>query len=314
MPTTSQAIPEIIDMHVHLCRSVAEEKLVFPRVGWPDEWYWATPERVIPYMDCWNVSHVVTLNIMDTGAMTRARLRRTGDSSAAAVEGIREEMRARVRKFNDWACDTHRAEERIIPFIFADPVLFGDAVADEVERCIAQGARGVKVHPGISGHYPDDARARPIYEVCSSRDVPVLTDTSGKTSSSGEVFGAPSNWRNVLKSFKDLRIVLAHLCGERWDEQIAIAAEFKENLFFDMSGGFVDDRHPFASHRSLPLQEGSRVFRAIGTERILFGSDGPAGHREVPDSVWQLLQLQLSDDDNARVLRTNAADLLGIKR
>jgi predicted TIM-barrel fold metal-dependent hydrolase len=312
MPTKTFSIPEIIDFHVHLCRSVAEEKLVFPRAGWPDAWYWATPERVVPYMDTWNVSHVVTLNIMDTGAMTRARLRKSGDSSQAALEGLREEMRARVRRFNDWACEVHSGQTRIVPFIMADPVLFGDEVAAEVERCLAQGAKGVKVHPGICGHFPDDKRALPIYEVCSSRDIPVLTDTSGKASSGGDFFGAPSNWRGVLKNFSNLRIVLAHLCGERWDEQIALAEEFKENLFFDMSGGFVDDHHPVASHRAMLLQEGSRVFRVIGTDRILFGSDGPAGRREIPDAVSQLLQLGLSDDENTRILRTNAAELLSL--
>jgi predicted TIM-barrel fold metal-dependent hydrolase len=312
MSSATYPIPEIIDFHVHLCRSVAEEKLVFPRAGWPDDWYWASPDRIVPYMNSWGVSHVVTLNIIDTGAMTRARLQKRENHGPEAVEELQAEMRARVRRFNDWACELHRAEPRIIPFVMADPVLFGDEVGAEVERCLAQGAKGVKVHPGICGHFPADKRALPIYEVCSAANVPVLTDTSGKASRTGEVFGAPSNWRGVLQEFGDLRLVLAHLCGERWDEQITLAGEFKENLFFDMSGGFVDRRHPPASHREMPLEEGQRVFRVIGTERILFGSDGPAGHREIPDSVSQLLQLGLTEEENKRILRANAAELLSL--
>lgn len=302
--------PEILDFHLHLCRSVSQEKLVFPRAGWPDEWYWANPTGIIRYMDGWNVSHVVTLNIMDTQAMIRARLNR--GPGGIGEEELQEEMRSRVRGFNDWACALHREQPRIIAFIMADPVLFGERVTEEVERCLQLGAAGVKMHPSICGHLPDDKRALPIYELCQSASIPVLTDTTGKTDPDGGCVGSPINWRPVLRDFRELRLVLAHLCGERWDEQIELAREFRENLFFDMSGGFVDDTHPVASHREMPLQEGKRVFRKIGIERIFFGSDGPAGRREIPDSVSQLLQLGLTDGENVRILHDNAAAFLDV--
>ena len=30
---------DIVDVHVHLCRGTDQEKVVFPRKGWPDDWY-----------------------------------------------------------------------------------------------------------------------------------------------------------------------------------------------------------------------------------------------------------------------------------
>ena len=125
--------PEIIDVHLHLCRDVNQERLVFPKDGWPDEWYWGNPDAVIPYMNERGVSYVATQNIMDTGRMTEARLARVraGGASDEEVERVRldlaEQMRERVRGFNDWACETHAEEPRIIPFVMIDPVLFGEA-------------------------------------------------------------------------------------------------------------------------------------------------------------------------------------------
>jgi predicted TIM-barrel fold metal-dependent hydrolase len=308
----SEMALDIIDVHVHLCRSVPQEKLVFLRAGWPDEWYWGNPEHIISYMDNWGVSHVVTQNIMDTGAMTRARLAREDNPSPARREELREEMRQRVRSFNDWACNLHAAEPRVIPFIMADPVLFGRDAAAEIERCLAMGAAGIKVHPDICGHAPGDERALPMYELCSALGIPVLTDTTGVARPNGQCFGTPSNWQPVIKQFRDMKLILAHLTGERWDEHIAVAREFGDNLFFDTSPGFVDPRHPAEQHRALPIAEGRRVLRAIGTDRILFGSDGPAAHREIADAVSQLLRLELTDEENRKILHDNAFELLGL--
>ena len=302
---------KIIDFHLHLCRSAEEESKVFPRKGWPDHWYWANPERIVSYMDNWNVAYGIQLNIMDTPRMIKSQLRRTGGATEAEIDALKAKMRDRVEKFNTWACELHKAQPRIIPFVFADPVLFGSGVVDEVERCLAIGAKGVKMHPPICMHFPDDARALPIYELCSDRGIPILTDTSARaTGPNGEVYGSPVNWRPVLRQFRQLKLVLAHLCGQRWDEQLEMASEFRDEVFWDMSGGLVDDTHPTMSHREMPIEEGSRVFRKIGTDRIFFGSDGPAGRREIPDAVSQLLQLGLTDEENARILYDNAAELL----
>jgi predicted TIM-barrel fold metal-dependent hydrolase len=306
--------PRIVDFHVHLCRSVEEEKRVFPRVGWPDEWYWGNEERIISYMDVWNISHIVIVNFMDTRTVTRARLARASNQpgfehTQAWDQSCREEMVDRVRRFNTWACELYRSQPRIIPFVMADPVLFGVDAVEEVERCLSLGAQGVKMHPRLCAHMPDDPRALPIYELCRDQSVTILTDTSGVPNGEGDVFGAPIYWRPVLKQFSELKLILAHMCGERWDEQLVLAREFGDNVFFDISGGLVDESHPIEAHREMPIQEGKRVFREIGPRRILFGSDLPI---RVPDTVSQVLQLGLSDEENRWILRDNAVGLLGL--
>src|ERR1051325_6813327 len=110
----------VIDFHVHLVRSPELERTVFPKQGWPSEWYWANPARVGPYMDFQGISQKVTVNIMVTANMIERRLSKLRDEGATeaalreAEASLREEMKERVRVFNTWACEFLEAEPRVI--------------------------------------------------------------------------------------------------------------------------------------------------------------------------------------------------------
>lgn len=310
---------EIIDIHLHLCRDTAQEKLVFPKRGWPDEWYWCSPDKVTPYMDERGVSHVVTVNIMDTGRMTAARIARLQKGTAAEeVERTRgllkAEMKERVRSFNDWACDTYRKNPRIIPYMMIDPVLFGDEAVKELDRCIAQGAQGIKVHPSICGHMPDHPSMMPVYQRCQEAGLGVLTDSTARANADGRTYGMPLNWIPVLSTFPGLKFIMAHFCDEMWDDRVDLARQFKDNLWFDMSGGLVDERHPPGGHSNMPANQAVRVFRKVGVERMLFGSDGPgAGHgHDILDAAAQVAELPFTEEEKVMILSGNARRFLGL--
>lgn len=301
----------IFDFHLHLCKTAKDEARVYHRPGWDLDWYWGNEARISQYLDFWRVDKAVVLNIIDTGRMTRQRVAEAArEGRDVTARDFTEEMQDRVRRFNAWLCDLARKEDRILPFVMADPVLFGDSVLAEIRQRVESGARGVKVHPTICGHLPADPRARPIYKFCQDNELTIVTDTLG-FETEGTAWGAPAGWRDVLPDFPRLRIVLAHLPGERWDEMIEIADSFP-NVRFDISGGFVDEAHPPASHRRMPIEEAARVIRRIGVERVFFGSDAPAHGREVPDAAGQLLQLPLSDTEREAVLYGNAAEYMGV--
>ncbi|HTE86266.1 MAG TPA: amidohydrolase family protein, partial [Dehalococcoidia bacterium] len=306
------------DVHIHLCRDTAQEKAVFPKKGWPDEWYWCSPDKVGPYMDARRVSHIVAVNIMDTGRMTDVRLARLpADISGGEREGaraeIRTEMQERVRSFNDWICATFRENARIIPFVMMDPVLFGPGLADELERCIQMGAQGVKIHPSICGHMPDDPCLMPVYERCQEAGLGVLSDTGTLVNPDGQMYGLPLHWVPVLSSFPSLKFIMAHLCDSIWDDRIDLAREFKENLWFDTAGGLLDDNHPPAIHRGMMTSQAPRVFRKIGVERIMFGTDAPGrGDVDIRDRAAQITALSLSDDEKEMILSRNARQFLGL--
>lgn len=308
---------EIVDVHLHLCRDTAQEKLVFPKPGWPDEWYWGSPDKITPYMDSRGVSYVVAVNIMDTAAMTEARIRRmkgaTEDEVKKAQVALKEEMIDRVIKFNEWVCDVHRKNSRIIPFVMMDPLLFGDKAIDELNRCIKLGAKGIKVHPDICGHPPDHPNMMPVYQRCQDTGTWILTDSNGRGT---PPYGSPKNWIPVLSVFSKLKFIMAHLPDAMWDDRVDLARQFKDNLWFDMSTGFVDEYHPPGGHSALPVEQAVRVFRKVGTERILFGTDGPVrrrGERDILLAATQVAELPFTEDEKVQILSGNARRLLGLK-
>jgi len=266
-------------------------------------------------MDARGVSHIVAVNIMDTGRMTEGRLARlpAGEREHARSQ-IKAEMLDRVRSFNDWICTTHRQNPRIIPFVMIDPVLFGTALADELERCIAMGAQGVKIHPSICGHMPDDECLIPVYERCQEAGLGVLSDTGTLVNSDGRAYGMPLNWAPVLADFPRLRFIMAHLCDSIWDDRVDLARQFKTNLWFDTAGGLVDDNHPSALHRGMMTSQAPRVFRKIGVQRVLFGTDAPGrGDVDIRDRAAQIAALPLTDGEKEMILSDNARQFLGLQ-
>ena len=70
--TGSGSRPGIVDVHVHLTRDLAQERLVFPRPGYADHWRWANGERVNAHLEAEQIDGVVMLNYMDVHRMAEA--------------------------------------------------------------------------------------------------------------------------------------------------------------------------------------------------------------------------------------------------
>ncbi len=312
---------DIVDVHIHMCRDAAQEKIVFPKRGWPDEWYWCNPAGITRYMDFNHISHVVTVNMMDTYVMTQARIARlpknTSEEELKVTRAqLKEEMIDRVKKFNDWACETHKNNPRVIPFVQIDPILFGDKAIDELNRCIANGARGIKIHPNNCGHKPDHPNMMPVYQRMQEAGLWILTDSTGhgaprQSDANGVPFGSPMNWVPVLSTFPKLKFIMAHFCDIMWDDRVDMARQFKDNLWFDISGGLVDSTHPEGGHRAIPVEQATRVFRKVGIERLLYGSDAPP--LDPMSTVNQVVALPLTEEEKTQILSGNAKRLLGLK-
>ena len=296
---------EIVNMHSHLCRDLQQEQQVYPHPGWPDDWYVGSPDRMLPYLNANGVSYIATMNVMDTKAMVPARIRRarqqgaSADDIARARMDLQADMRQRARELNDWSLAAQQAEPRLITYAMIDPVLMGETTMDEFERCVEQGAAGVKVHPDIYEHLPDHPLMMPIYERCQELGLGVLSD------SRNDEYGRPNGWIPVLKAFPHLKFIMAHLCDEMWDDRIDLSRQFRDNLWFDMSTGLVDDHHPAGGHACMPVTQAVRVFRKVGVDRIMYGSDGRPGG----DSLYgarQIQELPFSDEEKEQILSGNA--------
>ncbi len=311
---------QIVNMHAHLCRDPQQEKQVFPIRGLPDDWYRANPERQIAWMDLNGITHTVLMNVMNTNSMTESRLRRARTQGATDAEIARarvdlaEEMRQRIREMNDWSLEAQAKEPRYRTYVSIDPTLFGEETIEELERCIKLGATGLKLHPSINRHFPDHRSMMPVYERCQELGLGILTDSNGHASEDGVAYGAPLGWRPVLQQFPHLRFIMAHLGDDMWDDRVDMAREFGDNLKFDFSHGLVDDHHPAGGHHCMPTTQAVRVFRKVGVERIMYGSDGrPGSDGEDLYGARQILSLPFTDAEKDQILRTNAMEFFNLK-
>jgi uncharacterized protein len=302
---------EIVIAHAHLSRDKATEQLVYTKRGAPDRWLIHTPQTIVPWMDQYGVSNIVTLNVMNTIGMIDGRLRKAGLDAGSEVGSklqhqLRVEMQDRVSRLNRWALEAHAKEPRIFPCVFIDPVLFDDLGLTELETCIAQGANAVKMHPGLSRFRPDDRSIWPLFDRIQELGVPIVFDTgfSRGTGPAHSENGRPIHFADMLGDFPRLIVVMAHLAADFWDERIRLAERYP-NLMFDTAGGFTTEDHFGRGGRRAACEEDAvRIIRAVGVERVMFGTDQPAH-----DPAWQFFQmarLTLDETERRLVLSENA--------
>ena len=323
---------EIIDAHTHLARTVEEESNYWLFPGRREGDRWGTPERVITYMDRNGISKMAFMTLI-------ARQFRGPLIEKAKLSGLPEEQRRKeekrlgqqvapiMRQFNEWGCEVGRRIPRLFPFSCVSKEL-GDAKAmvEEVVLRASQGARGIKLHPGMFSFFPDDEAMWPMYEKCQELGLPVLADSGPwpvqhvltefpspvgvKMAQEPIDYAEPKNWEPVAEAFPRLTIILAHLGSAWWDERVELAQKYP-NVYFDTSQGFsAPDRVPCSPHRGLAEEDAVRVFRKIGVERIMFGTDFPAIAPQ--PQLEQILRLPLTDEEKRMVFSENAKRILGI--
>jgi uncharacterized protein len=142
---------------------------------------------------------------------------------------------------------------RLVPFCRLDPE--ADPVA-EAERCLARGARGIKLHPRAEGFTLNHPRMRDIVALAHERTLPVLIH-AGR--------GIPALGLHAVElagEFPQARIILAHagICDLSW---IWRSATDLPNLLFDTAWWMPADL--------------ATLFSFVPPGQILFASDAPYG-------------------------------------
>jgi predicted TIM-barrel fold metal-dependent hydrolase len=320
---------EIIDAHVHLAPSMSEEEKRMDIPGRRRRDRWATPETAISFMDWEGISKAVVMHLpimppqeimMET---ERQKLSQLSQVQQNKLKQLTLQIGQIIRQFNQWGCEVGQQFPRLIPFICIAPDL-GNAedIIEELQLRVNQGAKGVKLHPGVFRFYPSDQRLWPVYKKCQELGLPILADSAPsrgfKTLSgyrlrppeSGIQYGEPDNFAKVLDDFPHLTLILAHLGAPWWDERVELAIKYP-NVYFDTAQGLsAPDQIPFHPHRGLAEEDALRIFRKIGVERIMFGSDGPAHDRQ--PQLEQIMRLPLNNHEKQMILSENAKRIFHI--
>ena len=310
--------PVIVDTHVHF---YGDNKQYLLSKATYEVWeygskenvhcstYGGDPEDIIRAMDAAGASKAVMINLF---AVSRIKGRAIADlpedldedQKQAAIRKIDASMGERLKSTNVLCCDVAEKYPQLVPFIATDPWKLGvEEAQDHIREMVEQhGAKGIKVHQGLQSFYLHDERMLPICRLCIETNLPILAH-SGPVRGT-EQYAEPRAYAEALKTFPELRLVLAHLGGGAWRQTAEIARAYP-NVYFDCSEIIEWTGAPNApSDREL-----AQLILDVGSERVMMASDFP--WYDIGHAAERILELPLlSKEQKEAILGANAMRIL----
>ncbi|UCB42046.1 MAG: amidohydrolase [Dehalococcoidales bacterium] len=291
----------IIDAHVHTYQT--REVGLQAKQGNTTTDYAGTVDELLPIMEKANISQAVMVNMLPLAEMKKAAVERLPEdlSQAQRDDALKEidaRMLGRLERRNSWTCDLTREHPNLIPFINLDPLQDDTTMTTELlDKVNNQGAKGIKLHPGSQWFYPSDRRLWPAYRTAQEMGLPIIFH-AGRFMSP-ETYSRPNNFVEVLESFPELTLVMAHIGTGYENEAVSLSKDF-HNLVFDCSAiiGSINPDGELTEERLASL------IREVGVERVMFGSDFP--WFDPADSVARLLHLEFSEEEKQLLFAENA--------
>ncbi|MEI8256649.1 MAG: amidohydrolase family protein [Deltaproteobacteria bacterium] len=167
-----------------------------------------------------------------------------------------------------------------------------------LDRQIALGARGIKVHPAVQLVRPDSAWAMRLYAACGARGLPVFFHCGPVDIEPllGRYLSQVRWYERAVAENPDTVFVLGHSGAMQLEEALRLVARYP-NVWVETS--------------SQSLQSVRRILAEAPADRIMHGSDWPFYHQ-----AMSLAKVFLATDQDTRArhaeLYGNAARLLGL--
>jgi predicted TIM-barrel fold metal-dependent hydrolase len=171
-----------------------------------------------------------------------------------------------------------RSNGRLIPFLRLD---LDESPLEEARRCLALGARGIKLHPRAQRFTATDERLGPVFEIAAEHRVPILIH-GGR--------GLPpiaDGLRRLVDRFPETTLIIAH-AGIADLAGLASRLGGRSGVLFDTS-----------TWSPVDLLD---LYRRVPPEQVVYASDYPYGQQ--PGSLLIALKTALRVGFSDAQLRT----------
>ena len=211
-----------------------------------------------------------------------------------------------MRRHNDYVGEAaSRFPDRLLPFACVDPKVV--QAAEEVERCLAAGMKGV----GELAFYTEvlDASVvavlEPIASSCRQHDVPLMIHTNERV---GHLYPGKSEASlkviyEIIRTFPQNRFILCHWGGGLFIYELLKkeAREVLSQVAYDTAAS------PFLYDPSIYAV----AVKIVGAERVLFGSDYPL---ILPERYFEeMAAAGLSEEEQAWIKGRSASKWLNLE-
>jgi predicted TIM-barrel fold metal-dependent hydrolase len=196
-----------------------------------------------------------------------------------------------VQSINDFIAEQAHTHPSLVGFATMHQE-FEDIEA-EVDRCVALGLKGFKLHPDSQGVNADDPRLMRLYEIIEGR-LPLILHCGDYRWDNSH----PRRIKEILHAFPRLVLNAAHFGG--WS-------------LYDLAVEYLEDERCFMDISSASVYLGPRrtteLIRIYGAERILFGSDYPMW--SPAEEVERFARNDLTDTERELICWRNAERFVG---
>ena len=201
-----------------------------------------------------------------------------------------------VYSINEFINSQMKEHKEFIGFMTLHPDMEEEEMKKEVDKCIALGFKGVKLHPDCQNFYIDEERAQKIYRVVEGR-LPILMHMGDPRYD----FSSIVRLISVLNSHKDLQVIAAHMGGyTRWGEVGLYHAAKYNNFHFDTTSSFG----------FMGKDQATLLIKEFGAEKFFFGSDYPMWKADEELELFN--RLNLSDSEKELILAKNVKNFLNL--
>ncbi len=199
-----------------------------------------------------------------------------------------------VRSINEFIKREMDEHQEFIGFMTLHPDLSLEEIKEEIDWCVKNGFKGVKLHPDFQKFYVDEERAENIFKSVGDKLCILIHMGDDRYD-----FSKPERLVKMAKKYPNVNFIGAHFGGYRcWDD--APLYKGLENVYFDTSSSL-----PF-----ITPEKACELIRLLGVERFLFGTDFPMW--DTANEMERFNKIKLSETERKLILSGNIKKLLKI--
>ncbi len=199
-----------------------------------------------------------------------------------------------VRSINSFIKKEMGEHKEFIGFMTLHQDLTEEEIATEVDLCIKDGFKGVKLHPDFQKFYIDGENAEKFYRVIGDR-LPILFHTGDNRFE----FSKPIRLVKMAKKYPQVNFIAAHFGGYRcWND--AYMYRGLPNVYFDTCSSL-----PFISP-----YKAKEIIDMLGAERFFFSTDFPMWDAEA--ELERFNKIPLNKKEREMIFSGNIKKLLKI--
>lgn len=183
--------------------------------------------------------------------------------------------------------------DRLIGMAVSNP-WYGKAAEEELKRALDAGLKGLKINASLQGHWVDDEMVDPLIDIVRQYKGHVYTHSGTPD------YSMPYEICELADRHPDVNFIMGHSGNIDVFWEHALASGMKpglKNVFYD------------PSHIAF-LNEIKDFVEKLGSDKVIFASDSPAGSMKLEMNKLKLLGLD--DETMSLILGGNMARILGI--